>query len=109
MHRQLSRQRQQARILIFSLLNVRKKTAATLAGIAIAALCLWGVSLWQDISLQELFSILLATLLLLTAVIAAALLLITALKLLLRAAKYIGSRNDKQGGQDPDQTDSGHR
>ncbi|MFT4861726.1 MAG: hypothetical protein ACI95C_000936 [Pseudohongiellaceae bacterium] len=54
------------------MLNLRKKTAATLAGITIGALCLWGVALWQDVSIAELRSILFATLLMLGTIILAA-------------------------------------
>lgn len=100
--------------MIFSLLNVRKKTAATIAGIAIGALCLWGVAMWQDISIQELFNILLSILLLLIAVIGTALLLITILKLTLRLMKRITSKihqpDEQQSGEsNPGQSDSGHR
>ncbi|GAB5500304.1 MAG: hypothetical protein PsegKO_26150 [Pseudohongiellaceae bacterium] len=66
--------------MIFSLLNVRKKTAATIAGIAIGALCLWGVAMWQDIRISQLANILLAILLLLGGVMLAALLLISCFK-----------------------------
>jgi hypothetical protein len=84
--------------LIFSLLNVRKKTAATLAGIAIAALCLWGLSMWQDISIQELVNILLAVIVLLGAVMAAALVLIVGFKLILRLVDRIAeSQHEKNG------------
>jgi hypothetical protein len=69
--------------VIFSLLNVRKKTAASLAGISIAALCLWGLSMWQDISLAQLMQTGLAVLAMLLTIMAAALLLIAAAKLLL--------------------------
>jgi len=58
------------------MLNLRKKTAATLAGITIGALCLWGVALWQDVSVEELTSILIATLFMLGAIILSAALLI---------------------------------
>ncbi len=54
------------------MLNLRKKTAATLAGITIGALCLWGVALWQDVSVAELRSILFATLLMLGVIMLAA-------------------------------------
>lgn len=84
--------------MIFSLLNVRKKTAATLAGIAIAALCLWGLSMWQDISIQELVNILLAVIVLLGAVMAAALVLIVGFKLILRLVDRIAeSQHEKNG------------
>ena len=71
--------------MIFSLLNVRKKTAAILAGITIAALCLWGLSIWQNISLEELFSIFMATIIMLGAIMLGAFMLILAFKLLKRA------------------------
>ncbi|NKB32360.1 MAG: hypothetical protein GKR91_04610 [Pseudomonadales bacterium] len=70
--------------MIFSLLNVRKKTAAILAGITIAALCLWGLSMWKDISLEEMLNILLGTVIMLGAIMLGAFLLIAALKLLIR-------------------------
>lgn len=91
--------------MIFSLLNVRKKTAATLAGIAIGALCLWGVSMWQNISLQELFNILIGIVLLIGAVMLAALLVITAFKLLQR---LIGKAVDS-GAAKESESDSGQR
>lgn len=82
--------------MIFSLLNVRKKTAATLAGISIGALCLWGVAMWQDISVQELFNSLLAILLLLVTVIGAAFLLIAAIKLSLRVLRSSTQKSNNQ-------------
>ncbi len=82
--------------MIFSLLNVRKKTAATLAGIAIAALCLWGLSMWQDISIQELVNILLAVIVLLGAVMAAALVLIVGFKLIVRLVDRIAERQHEK-------------
>ena len=66
--------------MIFSLLKIRKKTAAILAGISVAAMCLWGLSMWQDISLQELSQLLLAVVLMLGAIMLAALLLIAVFK-----------------------------
>ena len=68
--------------MIFSLHNVRKKPAASSAGIFIGLACLWGVSIWQDISRQEMFNILIATVIMLAAIIGGALLLITVFKLL---------------------------
>jgi hypothetical protein len=56
-----------------------------LAGITIAALCLWGLSIWQNISLEELFSIFMATIIMLGAIMLGAFMLIVALKLLKRA------------------------
>ena len=66
--------------MIFSLLNVRKKTAATIAGIAIGAVCLWGLAMWQDVSITQLANILLAILLLLGGIMLAALLVISCFK-----------------------------
>ncbi|HJN95120.1 MAG TPA: hypothetical protein QGF41_05360 [Gammaproteobacteria bacterium] len=83
-------------ILIFSLLNVRKKTAAAVAGIGIAALCLWGLSLWQDISLQEMLNILLSTVLMLGSIILAAGLLIVVIKLLAAAVQKISHFDDDE-------------
>jgi|TARA_B100001964_G_scaffold245311_1_gene331502 hypothetical protein len=83
-------------ILIFSLLNVRKKTAAAVAGIGIAALCLWGLSLWQDISLQEMLNILLSTVLMLGSIILAAGLLTVVIKLLAAAVQKISHFDDDE-------------
>lgn len=82
--------------MIFSLLNVRKKTAATLAGIAIGALCLWGLSMWQDIPIRELINILLAILLLLGGVMLAAFLLIAGFKLILKVVDKIADRQHEK-------------
>ncbi len=71
--------------MIFSLINVRKKTAAILAGITIGALCLWGIAAWQNISREELLNILLATVLMVLAIMLAALTIIACFKLLSRA------------------------
>lgn len=75
--------------MIFSLLNVRKKTAATLTGIAIAATCLWGLAMWQDISRRELLGLLLATLLFVIGIAVCAVLLIVAFKLLGRLLRRL--------------------
>ena len=70
--------------MIFSLLNVRKKTAAILAGISLAALSLWGLSMWQNISLAEMLSILGGTLIMIGTIMLGAFLFIALIKLLLR-------------------------
>lgn len=80
--------------MIFSLLKLRKKTSATLAGIAIAAACLWGLSLWQDIPISELATLLGAVVLMLGAIIVSALLLITAIKLLLRLGRRLLAKSE---------------
>lgn len=68
--------------MIFSLLNIRKKTAAALSGIAIAAASLWGLAMWQDISREEILNLALATLLLVGGIAVCAILLIATFKLL---------------------------
>ncbi len=70
--------------MIFSLLNIRKKTAAILAGISLAALSLWGLSMWQNISLAEMLSILGGTLIMIGTIMLGAFLFIALIKLLLR-------------------------
>lgn len=98
--------------MIFSLLNVRKKTAATIAGIAIGALCLWGLAMWQDVSIAQLSNILLAILLLLGGVMLAALLLISCFKVtshLVKIAMVNRPAGDKpevpDRGGDPERSD----
>ena len=81
------------RLLIFSLLNVRKKTAAIIAGLAIGATCLWAISAWQNISREELIDILLASLLMLGGVMVTALVSVAGFKLVVRLIKRILSEN----------------
>jgi hypothetical protein len=76
--------------LIFSLLNVRKKTAAVIAGLAIGATCLWAVAAWQNVSREELINILLATLLMLAGIMLAAFIIIAGCKLALRLVQKLG-------------------
>ena len=75
--------------MIFSLLNIRKKTAAIISGIAIGATCLWGLSMWQDISGREMFNVLLATVVMLAGIMLAALTLIVTFKLLIKIIKRL--------------------
>ena len=75
--------------MIFSLLNIRKKTAAIISGIAIGAACLWGLSIWQDISGRELFNVLLATVFMLGSIMLAALTLIVLFKFLAKTIKRL--------------------
>lgn len=86
--------------MIFSLLNIRKKLAATLAGIAIAAACLWGLSMWQDISLLEMSRLLLSLLLMLVVIMLAAVALIVLLKLLLAGLRRLRSSKEPADGAD---------
>lgn len=75
--------------MIFSFLNVRKKTAAIISGIAIAIGSLWGVSMWQDISRQELQSMLLGSVFMLGGIMLAAILLIVLIALLRKVISKI--------------------
>lgn len=75
--------------MIFSFLNVRKKTAAVISGIAIAIGSLWGVSMWQDISWQELQSMLLGTVFFLVGIMLMAVFLIFIFVLLRKAVNKI--------------------
>ena len=87
-------------ILIFSLLNVRKKTAAIIAGLAIGATCLWAISAWQNISREELIDILLASLLMLGGVMVTALVAVAGLKLVVRLISRMLSANQPSSDQD---------
>ena len=49
--------------MIFSLLKIRKKTAAVLAGILIGMACLWGIAMWQNISPTQILMLLLGSVL----------------------------------------------
>jgi|TARA_B110000879_G_scaffold67799_1_gene94971 uncharacterized membrane protein len=75
--------------LIFSLLKLRKKTAAVVGGISTGALCLWALVMWQNVSVEELTGLLLNTLLMLVMIIVTALLIIVAFKGLAKIAKFI--------------------
>ena len=80
--------------MIFSLLNVRKKTAASIAGIFIGLACLWGVSIWRDISRQEMVNILIGTVIMLAVIIGGALLLIIIFKLLCGLLRRLGASKE---------------
>jgi len=71
-------------ILIFSLLKIRKKTSSIIAGILIGITCLWGISMWQDISPQQLLDMLLGSLVFIFGIMLLALMIIMAFKLLLK-------------------------
>ncbi|MSR10365.1 MAG: hypothetical protein EXR84_00995 [Gammaproteobacteria bacterium] len=79
--------------MIFSLLKIRKKTAATISSIAIALASLWGLAMWQNISREEILSLLWSTLLMLGVIVVCAILLITIFKLLSRLLQKIMSRD----------------
>ncbi|MFT6093219.1 MAG: hypothetical protein ACJA2Q_001112 [Pseudohongiellaceae bacterium] len=75
--------------MIFSLLKLRKKTAAVVGGISTGALCLWALAMWQNVSVEELTALLLNTLLMLGVIIFAALLIIVAFKGIVKIARLI--------------------
>ncbi len=78
--------------MIFSLLKLRKKTAAVVGGISTGALCLWALAMWQNVSIEELTALLLSTLLMLGVIILAALLIIVAFKAIVKIAELITGR-----------------
>lgn len=88
--------------LIFSLLNLRKKIAATIAGIAIGAACLWGLAIWQDISPRELFNMFLAVVLMILVIILIAIAAITIIKLLWGMLKRATGNGASEEPRDPD-------
>ena len=75
--------------MIFSLLKIRKKTAAVLAGISAGLASVWVVAAWQDISLQELFGMLIGSILLLVGIMLAALCLVVVFSLLKKLLQKI--------------------
>lgn len=78
--------------MIFSLLKINKKISAALAGIAIGAASLWGLSLWQDISGGELLALLLAVLVMLAGLALIAFCAVALGKLLFAAATRLIGR-----------------
>ena len=80
--------------MIFSLLNVRKKTAAILAGITIGALCLWAIAAWQNLSREELLDVLLGTVIMLAAIMLSAFTIIACFKLVTRIIGKLGASDN---------------
>ena len=78
--------------MIFTLLKVGRKTSATLAGIAIGAACLWGLSVWQEISGAELLRLAVAVFVMLGGLALAALCAVAAGKLLFAALRRLLGR-----------------
>lgn len=76
--------------MIFSLLKIRKKTSAVLAGIAVGIACVWAVASWQDLSSQQLLNMLLGSILLVGGIMIAALCLATAFWLLKKLLRQLG-------------------
>jgi len=68
--------------LIFSLLKIRKKTAAVLVGITCGLACIWVVATWQNLSMAEILNMLLGSILFLGGIILAAFCLVVVLSIL---------------------------
>jgi hypothetical protein len=77
--------------LIFSLLKIRKKTAVVLVGIACGLACVWVVATWQQLSIQEIFNMLLGSILLLGGIMLAALCLVATFTLLRKLLSKMNS------------------
>lgn len=92
---QVIRTRTSNQILIFSLLNIRKKTSAIIAGIMIGAGSLWGLSMWQNISREEMFTILGAVLMMLLGIVVTALILTAVFKTISMVLGKILSRESE--------------
>ena len=82
--------------MIFSLLNVRKKTAAILAGITIGALCLWAIAAWQNLSREELIEVLVGAVIMLAGIMLTAFLIIACFKLI---ARVVGTLSSGESGE----------
>jgi|TARA_B110000211_G_scaffold131201_1_gene150691 hypothetical protein len=77
--------------LIFSLLKIRKKTAAVLVGIACGIACVWVVATWQNLSMAEILNMLLGSILFLGGIMLAALCLVAVFSLLRKLLSRINS------------------
>jgi len=76
--------------LIFSLLKIRKKTAAVLVGIACGLACVWVVATWQNLSMAEILNMLLGSILFLGGIMLAAFFLVAVLSALRKLLSKIG-------------------
>ena len=77
--------------MIFSLLKIRKKTAAVLAGIACGLASIWVVASWQNLSTEEILNMLLGSILLVGGIMVAALCLVIVFSLLRKLLSRIGN------------------
>jgi|TARA_B110000902_G_C14254853_1_gene567474 hypothetical protein len=77
--------------LIFSLLKIRKKTAAVLVGIACGIACVWVVATWQNLSMAEILNMLLGSILFLGGIMLTALCLVAVFSLLRKLLNRINS------------------
>jgi len=77
--------------LIFSLLKIRKKTAAVLVGIACGLACVWVVATWQQLSIADILNMLLGSILLLGGIMIAAVCVVAAFTLLKKLLSRVNS------------------
>ncbi|MGY8786379.1 MAG: hypothetical protein ACKVIB_13345 [Pseudomonadales bacterium] len=77
--------------MIFSLLKIRKKTAAVLVGIACGIACVWVVATWQNLSMAEILNMLLGSILFLGGIMLTALCLVAVFSLLRKLLNRINS------------------
>jgi len=75
--------------LIFSLLKIRKKTAAVLVGIACGLACVWVVASWQELTLEDILNMLLGSVLLLLGTMLVAACLVAAFTVLKKLLQRI--------------------
>jgi len=78
-------------ILIFSLLKIRKKTSAVIAGILIGMACLWGIAMWQDIPPRQLLNLFIGSFAMLFGIMLLAIIVIVLFK---GAARLISPTDD---------------
>ncbi|MBL4582613.1 MAG: hypothetical protein JKY29_12420 [Gammaproteobacteria bacterium] len=77
--------------MIFSLLKIRKKTAAVLVGIACGLACVWVVASWQKLSIQDILNMLLGSIFLLGGIMLAALCLVVVFTLVRKLLNRINN------------------
>ena len=77
--------------MIFSLLKIRKKTAAVLVGIACGLASIWVVASWQNLSTEEILNMLLGSILLVGGIMVAALCLVIVFSLLRKLLSRISN------------------
>ena len=78
--------------MIFSFLKIRKKTAGIFFGILVGGLCLWAIASWQNLTLEDMLSILVGTVLMLGGIMLAAFLLIAGFKFAGKLSNRVSNR-----------------
>ena len=77
--------------MIYSLLKIRKKTAAVLVGIVCGLASIWVVASWQNLSMQDILNMLLGSILLLGGIMLAAFCLVAVFSLLRKLLSRVGN------------------